>query len=270
MRFIAPDNALTATLSCATANASYPATNLITQLRSDTLRTTGVSAQVIRATWGVNQTIAAVALCRHNLTAAATWRVQLYSDDAWTTSIYDSGAGGVTALISTDPGAFDAVGDASFAVLRNSVMYFTQQTTVRSMQVTLTDAANPAGYLEAARLIAGAYVDLENPDWQYGPSWSDPTTQVRTLGGSLLSQNNGDRTRSFDLPFSLLVESTRNYLFDLARVYGMERDFFWSMWPGDAGRKEREHQGWMKITGMEGFKHTMPGYYGTSLTLGDC
>ena len=48
MRIIAPDLALLATLSCATANSLYPAANLITQLRGETLRTTGVSAQVIR------------------------------------------------------------------------------------------------------------------------------------------------------------------------------------------------------------------------------
>ncbi len=268
MRFIIPDNTLTATLSCATANASYPATNLATQLRSETLRTTGVSAQAIRATWATNQTIAAVALCRHNLTAAATWRVQLYSDAAWTTQIYDSGT--ITALISTDPGPFDAVTDATFAVLKNSALYFTAQTTVRSAQITLTDAANPAGYLEAARLFAGPYTDVRNPDWDYEIVWDDPTTQVRTLGRSLLSQNNGERVRSFPFQLSMIAVATRNFLFDLQRVYGMEKDFFFSMWPGEAGRMEREHQSWAKITAMQGMKRPLLNYYGSSITFGDC
>ena len=268
MRFIAPDNALTATLTCATANASYPATNLITQLRSDTLRTTGVSAQVIRATWAANQTVAAVALCRHNLTAAATWRVQLYSDAAWTTQIYDSGT--VTAFISTDAGSLDTVNDPTFAVLKNSALYFTAQTTVRSAQITLTDAANPAGYLEAARVFFGPYTDVRNPPWDYEILWEDPTTQVRTLGRSLLSQNNGDRTRSFPFQLAMMPVATRNFIFDIQRAYGMEKDFFMSMWPGEGGRIEREHQSWAKITGMQGMKRPMLNYYGTSITFGDC
>lgn len=268
MRIIAPDLALLATLSCATANALYPAANLITQQRDETLRTTGVSAQVIRATYAANQSVSAVALCRHNLTAAATWRVQLYSDAAWTTQVADSGT--VTAFISTDPGPFDTVTDATFKVLKNSVAWFSA-TTVRSVQVTLTDAGNAAGYLEASRLFIGAYVELgQNPDWGHSISWDDPTTQSRTLGRSLLSQNNGERTRSFDFPFSLLDPTPRNYLADLMRVYGMERDFFMSMWPGEGGRIEREHQAWCKITAAQGLTRPLVNFYGTSLTLGDC
>lgn len=268
MRIIAPDLALLATLSCATANSLYPAANLITQLRGETLRTTGVSAQVIRATYAANQSVSAVALCRHNLTSAASWRVQLYSDAAWTTQVADSGT--VTAFISTDPGLFDTVTDATFKVLKNSVAWFSP-TTVRSVQITLTDAGNAAGYLEAARLFIGAYTDPgQNPDWGHTITWDDPTTQSRTLGRSLLSQNNGDRTRSFNFPFTLLDVTPRNFLFDLMRVHGLERDFFISMWPGEAGRMEREHQGWVKITAAQGFARPMVNYYGTSLTLGDC
>lgn len=268
MRILAPDLALTATLSCATANSLYPAANLITQLRDDTLRTTGVSAQVIRATWAANQSVSAVALCRHNLTSAATWRVQLYSDAAWTTQVADSGT--VTAFISTDPGPFDTVNDATFKVLKNSVAWFSA-TTVRSVQITLTDAANPAGYLEASRVMIGAYTDPgQNPDWGYTITWDDPTRQSRTLGRSLLSQNNGDRTRAFNFPFTLLDITPRNYLIDLMRVYGMEKDFFISMWPTEGGRMEREHMGWVKITAMQGMARPMVNWYGTNLTLGDC
>lgn len=268
MRILAPDLALLATLSCATANSLYPTANLITQLRGETLRTSGVSAQVIRATYAANQSVSAIALCRHNLTAAATWRVQLYSDAAWTTQVADSGT--VTAFISTDPGPFDTVNDTSFKVLKNSVAWFSA-TTIRSVQITLTDAANPAGYLEASRLFIGAYVDPgQNPDWGHTLSWEDPTTQSRTLGRSLLSQNNGDRTRSFLFPFTLLDVTPRNFLADLLRVYGMERDFFISMWPNEGGRMEREHQGWVKITAAQGVARPMVNNYGTSLTLGDC
>lgn len=266
MRFIAPDLTQTATLSGGTTG--YTAANLATVLRAETLRTSGVSAQTVTATWPANQTVSAVALCRHNLTSAATWRVQLYSDTGLTTQIYDSGF--VTALISTDPGAFDAVDAASFAVLRNSVLWFAAQTTVRGLKVTLTDAANPVGYLEAARLFVGVYTDVRNPAWDYEIAWDDPTTQARTLGRSLLSQNNGDRTRSFPFQMAMMPVATRNFIFDMQRAYGMEKDFFMSMWPGEGGRIEREHQSWAKITAMQGMKRPMLNYYGTSITFGDC
>lgn len=270
LRFIALNKADAATLSVSpTENTTYPIANLKTILRSEVLRTTGLTSQQLRAVWATNQTIGAVALCQHNLTAAATWRVRLYSDVAFTTNIYDSGT--VTAYDSTEIGTLDAITDASFIGFKNSVVWFTAVTTAKSMTIDLNDSGNADGYLKAARLFAGPYDQLtKNFAWGYTLTPVSPTTQSVTLGGSRLSQYNGPVTRSLDLPFDRVPAADKSYLFDLCRTKELGGDVFLSAWPGSAGKLERDHQMWAKITAMQGFDHPLLNFYGTKATFGEC
>ncbi len=268
LRIIHTNKTDSATLSVSPSeNASFPVANLTTAMRGDVLRTTGVSAQQIRAVWGSAQSVSAAALCQHNLTAAATWRVRLYSDNAFTTSVYDSGT--VTAYDSAGIGTLDAITDPSFIGYKNSVLWFSA-VNAQSMTIDLTDAANPAGYLSAARMIVGGYTELAyNFDWGHPLNAIDPTTQSTTLGGSLLSQDNGPIKRELQLDFARLAATDRNFMFDLIRTKGKGKDVYVSAWPGATGKKERDYQFAAKLTAWQGVAQPMLNYYGTSATFGE-
>jgi hypothetical protein len=257
-----------ATLSVSPAeNALFPIARTKTLDRNETLRTTGVSAQQLRAVWPANVSVNAVVLAHHNLTAAATWRVRLYSDAAFTTAIYDSTT--VTAYDSAGIGALDGITDASFREYKNSVLWLpSTQTTVRSMTIDLTDAANPDAYLSAARLMAGLYRELDwNFDWGHPLNLVSPTTTTRAVGGARLSQYNGPVTRTIEVPLNGLAEADAAFLFDLIRVDELSGDMFVSLFPNAGGHLARRYSMWAAIKSWQGLAQPILGYFGSSVTF---
>ena len=264
LSIIHTNRADSATLSVSPAeNVSYPIANLTTHLRGDTLRTTGLGTQQLRATWPANVSISAVALCRHNLTAAATWRIRLYSDAAYTTGVYDSGT--ITAYDSAGIGTLDAITDTSFVEYKNSVQWLSP-TTARSMTIDLIDAANADGYMEAARLFAGAYTELAwNFDWPHPLKHVSKATQSDTLAGSTVSQYNGPAKRELTLPIQGMPASDREFLFDLIRIKDLTGDFFLSAWPNAGGKLTRDYAMWAKLKDWQGIEQPLYGYFGSQI-----
>ena len=233
---------------------------------SSCLRTSGISAQQLRATWAANVSIAAVALCHHNLTASATWRVRLYSDAAFTTQVYDSGT--VTAYDATEMTALDAIGDASFTEYKNSVLWFSA-TTARSMTIDLTDGSNGDGFLQAARLFAGPYTELaRNFNWGHAITPVSPAEQITTLGGSTIGTWAGPVKRQLELDGSnIATKGDRDFIFDLIRVKNHLGDFFLSAWPNAGGKITRDYQMWASFKEWRGIDRPMLNYYGWSATV---
>lgn len=183
-------------------------------------------------TWSANQAVNAVALVRHNFTDAATWRIYLYSDAAWTTNIYDSTA--LDAINGSILPAPFSLTEAQFAGMKTSVLYFTEQTTVRSAKITLTDAANPDSELRASRLIMGKYFETTyNPP--HGGASLTPgtmTTQDRGDGGSLLSDLRAAyRTLALNLGF--LPDADYDDIAAIVQYLGKHRDCFVDLYPGE-------------------------------------
>ena len=258
-----------ATLSVSpTENASWPVANLKSQMRSEVLRTAGVSAQQVRAVWAAAVPISAVALCQHNLTAAATWRIRLYSDAAFTAQVYDSGWG--TAYDSAGIGVIDTIAAATFREYKNSVAWFSA-TNALSMTIDLSDAGNADGYLSAARLFAGSYVELtRNFDWDHTLTLVSQSAQASSVGGSTLSVWGGATKRELELPMSMLPSSDREFIFDLIRAKDVNGDFFLSAWPGRGGKETRDYQGWAKLKSWQGMKRPLLNWYGSSVTVVFC
>lgn len=257
-----------ATLSVSPAeNAAYPIAFVKTSDRTETLRTSGVTAQQLRAVWAANASVNAVALCHHNLSAAATWRVRLYSDAAFTTAVYDSTA--VTAFDAAGLTGLDAINDASHREYKLSVLWLNSTfANVRSMTIDLSDAGNADGYLSAARLFAGLYRELDwNYDWGHPITFESPTTVQRSIGGARLSQYQGPVIRAIDLPFEGLEEADRAFLFDLLRVKERAGDMFLSLEPNASGKLRRDMQMWGSIRAWRGIERPLVGYFGTSITV---
>ncbi len=174
------------TLSASPSPLSGSGTAQLAKDDRTVFRTTGLSTQTISATFGSASTVSMVALCQHNLSSAATIRVQLYSDTGLTTQIADSGT--VTAF---NEAAFAAPFDglaATYRTLKNTVVYLPEQTTVRGIKVTLSDAGNLDGFMEARRLLAGQYFQPKR-----GPGFG---ATVLPASGSRVSRADSDSRRA--------------------------------------------------------------------------
>lgn len=277
LRVIAPTVIQAATLSCSPAESSlFPVANLKTHRRDELLRSTSLATQRIRATWAANQTIQAVALCRHNLSVNSGVQVTLFSDAAWTTSIAGFVGSNFAGASATGMTGFDTTYSAGYRGFKNSVQWFASAATnVRSMEITVQDSTNTDGYMEHCMLIAGPMFSppgTENFEFGHPMLLMDDSTQKRGVGGTLdtvVNTNTIDRQWTFDL--RLMRQSTRDWFYDLARTHGKRTPFFLSMYPADTdARRERDHQALVKFTDLSGFERPNAVGYGSTFSVGEC
>ena len=171
----------TITATAVSAATSMPASNLNKVQPSDVWRSTSLTSQYIEVDLGLAKAVTVVALLFTNLTSAATWRVQAGTTTAY--ADYDSGT--VTAWA----GATQNV-DRPHAFLDLT----TASKTYRYWKIDLTDAANPAGYFEAGRVIlANAFQGTRNYSYGAGRGYKDLTTTKDAFGGQMLIEDKAKR-----------------------------------------------------------------------------
>lgn len=247
---IADDATITASPAMSLTNLGVG--NLQDPKRGSIARSTSLTDQEIKLTWGANQTANVLVLCRRNFTDAATRRLYLYSDAAWTTGIYDS-----TALDEVDgsvlPSPFSLT-ELQFKGWLTSVLYFTEQTTIRSAKVVLSDGANADGYMEASRIMLGKYFETTYDPPQGGAALTpgSMSTQRRGDGGSLLSELRPPyRTLALDL--FAIPDADYDDIVAIVQYLGMHRDCFVDLYPDDTGAKGFANRMQAKITDLGPF-----------------
>lgn len=271
IRIIAVNDADAATLTASPALvATLPASNLQDPTRARVTRTTSTASQQIKGAWSSARIISALALVRHNLSASATWRLQLYSDAAWTTQVYDSGALPV----------YDAYGWGEFqwgidawcgSIFTNWTLAFSTlwlaPIGAQSFTLTLADASNPAGYMEASRLFLGNYFEpLTNMNYGVTLSWKENSQQTRTDGGTLRTDPKEPyRAWKFDLKWLDATERTK--LTEMFRRVGLRKDVFISCYPAQGGAKERDYAGVVKLIQMPEVPHDFYNNWSTQLVF---
>lgn len=233
-----------AALTASTTAGALAASNLLTDVKSAVHRSTGTSV-IYTMTWSAVQTVGAVALPATNLTSTATIRVQLYSDTAGATLIADSG----TVAACPSPmlglhgwGAIDANAFAHGGASKAAVWFASQFNTVRRCVITLTDAGNPAGYIDCARLVVGPYWEAAyNPNYGVTAGSIDLTTVQRSQAGDQLTVRGAQyQAMSFDLAW--LTEVKRAELAKILRSAGGHTNLFISLLPGDEhASAEQDH-----------------------------
>lgn len=246
MKLIVDNKVDTATLTASPAVVStLPVTYLQTHARSKVMRTTSLADQDIKLTWSSSNVFTAFAALRHNLTGAATWRIRIYSDAAWTTQVYDSGAILVSPakalgelLWGIDPLGASVFTGWSYAF---GTMWLPSPVAGQSVKITLSDATNPAGYMELCRLFAGVHIE-SNVNASVGMSlkWSESTKQTRTDGGTLYSES-FEPYRDLDFSIDALTPDLRAIFVEASRKVGMRKDIFISVFPGSGGALERDY-----------------------------
>ncbi|OSM04138.1 hypothetical protein MAIT1_03587 [Magnetofaba australis IT-1] len=228
--------------------SEQPVTHLQDLRRQRMMRTVDAAGHVITATWSAPQRISCIGLFGHNMRKSnARWRVELFSDAAWTTSVYDSGlvplcqAKGFRALtwrVDAWRATIFSDRDAAF-----SVQWLEESFAIQSLHITLSDAANPDGYLEAYRLLAGLH-------WQptQGPAYGatlqvdDPTELTQTAGGTLAAVSRGAPTRRLSLELRWMTrDADARRLVEMLTNQGKRKQMLLSLFPGAGSGEEIDH-----------------------------
>jgi hypothetical protein len=246
LRVISTTDVDAATLTSGDFTASLPVGNLQLEGRARVARTTNATGtKTINGNFAGSTLCSALVLYGHNLTGTATWRLRLYAGANQTgTVVYDSTT--LTPLTVTGWGSFawgvEPWGSGVFRDWQQPfyTLWFSEVFAL-SFRLELVDTLNPAGYLQASRLIIGRYLTPTfNAEYGLALAWETNSEQRRTLGGSVRTDRRASfRRLSFDL--GLLDLSERALWLDLARSSGLHRELFVSVYPQASAELERDH-----------------------------
>lgn len=235
-RILADDLIRSATLS-ATPSLTLGANYLKSQARSEVARSSSAADQTITGNFAAASSVSCAVLWRHNLTAAGTWRLELFSaTNQGGTTLYDSTA---TDAFTADPlesliSAYDPLGAEMGEFqqpAQHSVLWFSA-VTAASFRLTLSDSANPDGYLQASRLMMGAYWEpSQGANYGHQLQWIDDTPQVRTEGGTIRNPRPRGPYRQMSFDFSQLTGADANALARLVARVGKRAEVFVSLYP---------------------------------------
>lgn len=225
-----------ASLTASTTAGSLAASLMLTDFKGQAHRSTSTSV-TYTLTWPAGEAIGAVALPATNLTADATVRVRLYSDTDGTALVADSG------VLYACPGLNLGLWDWSmplnanafvFGGVSKSAVWFEDQQFARCCVIDLVDTDNPAGYIDCARLVVGAYWSPQyNANYGAQASIVDASKSSRNDAGDLLSDR-GSQHDTLSLDLEHLPEADRARLMMMFRNVGTARNLFLSLLPLNA------------------------------------
>lgn len=240
----------TATFSDGNWVTSLPLSNLSDRQPGLVARAASVSPGDTRLVldFGTPKPVSFVALLRHNLTQNGRWRVQLARDQEFSQSADDSGVAGIWPQIQPFGvgvwGEFNWGGRLSSeeaATYGISAFHVAPQTVIaRYLSIELFDELNPAGYLEAGRLVVGT-AWRPSINMQYG--WSiqqvDTSKSVKSRGGqSYVDIQPKFRRLRFSIDYLGRDEMFGN-AYELERLKGAGGDLFVMIDPDDIVHRHR-------------------------------
>ncbi|MCX7290787.1 hypothetical protein [Janthinobacterium sp.] len=244
--------------------------NLQRESKSSVLRAVGTQLS-ITATWPSPEIVGGVALPFCNLTPAATIRVRGYIEPGDAGPAFDSGvmeACEYARLGMWDWGALPlGVNAYSYGGGTYARCWF-QMRSVRKLVIDLADPGNPAGYIEAARLVAGAYWSPErNASYGSGITPVDTSSQYRNGAGSQKVER-GARYRKLSLTLDHMTPLDRAELWRIVRGNGLSLPLFVSLYPdNDDVELEQTHQVYGRLANLAAI--TTPSFqaYATNIEI---
>jgi len=154
---------------------------------------------------GRNQTITFFALLAHNLTISGQWRIIVSRDSDFSTEEYNSGFVDIwptTQTIGSLPwGGFAWNGKAQSDDANKGILILSSAVFGRYILVSLSDATNSAGYLQAGRFIVDSpWRPTYSVQYGWGVGFSQRSRKVRSRGGQVWGDEQAEyRTLSFNL-----------------------------------------------------------------------
>ena len=190
----APNRADEATLIAGSQVASLPVTNLQDRqiVKPWRTTTTATASTWVRAAFTQPQVVGVVALIRHNFSQGSSWRIRVGDDPNFATAAYDSGWVDVWPKFEefgTLPwGVFQWGGlvpqEVATQITLSAYHLLPMPVVAQQLRIDIDDAANPAGYLQAGRLVAGpAYRPSRDMLYGWSIGFEDPSVVSKSRGG---------------------------------------------------------------------------------------
>jgi len=272
LRIIYDNAADRATLTASSqATASLGVANLKNDTKARVWRSTGTTAQLV-ATWPQPETIAGVALAFCNLTGTDTIRVRGYAEASDSMPLFDSGP--VLACPGPAMGLWNwgpkGLGSNAFAYGGGAYgrVWIPVPGAVKKLLIDIAAPSNPLGYIEASRLVCGAYWSPEyNASFGAAVTPVDSSAHFRTAAGDLLTDA-GPRHRVQVFDLGSMNTTDRAMVWHIVRGNGMPKPLFFSLYPGHEDTSlEQEHQMYCKLSQLKAIVTPTIQRYSTSIEL---
>lgn len=236
LRLIHDNAADRATVAASTTAGSLSAANLLTDLKGQVHRSTGTSV-TYTLSWSAFETVAGVALPACNLTADATIRVRGYDAAVGGALVVDSGV--QYACPGRPLGLWDwtlPLNSNAFAFggAAKAVCWLDDHYAVKRLVIDLVDAGNAAGYIDCARIVAGAYWSPQyNASYGATTSVDDGSKNSRNDAGDLMTDRSA-LSETMKLDLGLMPPADRARMNQIMRGSGTARPVFVSLMPGSS------------------------------------
>ena len=257
-------------LTANTTSGSLAAANLLTDRKAEVHRATATSV-TYTATWASPELMSMVALAFTNYTSTATIRVRAYTLAADVSPAVDTGA--VLACGYSPLGLWPwgtvplGVNAFSYGGGTYGRAYFTAGA-YEKLVIDIVDVDQPLSYVEAARLIVGAYWAPEyNPGYGATARVNDTTANSRSQSGDLRSDV-GTVSRSLPVDLERIVPTDRARLWNILRGSAKSGPVFISLFPEDDDPElEQAHQLYGKLASDLAISHPMFGNFSAPLEV---
>jgi len=269
LRIVYSNAADRSTLTASTTAGTLVAANLLTDRKSEVWRSTGNTA-TLTMTWTTAETVSAVALPFCSLSSTATIRVRGYTNTGDASPVVDSGT------ILACPGSYGStywnglpsgVNAYAYGGAACSDVYITP-TSVKKIVVDIADTANSLGYIEAARLVVGAYWSpVNNVEYGVKLSVEEGSKHERSDAGDLHTDRGCVyKTLSFDL--SLMPTTDRDVLWKVLRLNGMSKALYVQLTPESSDASEEQmFQIYGKLSRQSSIAYTFLNQFATQLQI---
>lgn len=197
---------------------------------------------------GGSRPISVVALLRHNLTQAGRWRVAIGDDPGLAAPTRDSGFADIwPTIVPFGVGAWgefrwggklDPAEAGAYGI--DGLVLFSPPARGRHVLVELRDPDNPAGFLQAGRLIvAPAWRPSVNLQYGWSIEQVDESRSVKSRGGQVyIDRRPKFRRLSFSLDH-LEADEMFGHAYELDRLKGRGGDVLAAIDPEDARHRHR-------------------------------
>ena len=270
LRIVYNNSADRSTISASTTAGVLVATNMLTDRKSDTWRSTGGTA-TITMTFASAEFVGCVATPFCNLTSAATFRVRTYTEVADSVPVVDTGV--ISACAATPLGLWEwgniplGVNAYSYGGANYGRAWFATNP-VKKVVIDIDDNTNLAGYIEISRMVAGAYFIPER-NAELDANWEvlEASKSERNDATDLITDIGG---KSKKITFNLqhMSPADRNSVTNILKGNGVAKPMFISLYPDDDDSSvEQLYQVWGKLSQQSAVGIAYWNTYNTTITI---
>jgi hypothetical protein len=252
------------------AGAKLGVGNLKKDRKSLVWRATGTSA-TLTVVWPTAEVLGGVCLPFTNLTSTATMRVRGYTNAADLTPAFDTGhhLAAPYAPLGLFSWGTQAIGVNAYAFGGGSyACCWFAHTGVKKIVIELNDPQNTKGYIEAARLVTGAYWTPEiNADWGAVVEILDTSKAERSEAGES-RVDLGTRAKKISINQKQLNPLDRARMWEIINGNGMAVPVLFSLHPeDDDSTLEQTYTLYGRLVQKSKFTHQYHKAYGAPLEI---